>query len=115
MEEKYFRNLYGDIITDENGVSIIDILREGDLATIEYYAPRYDKRVTRLFEVEAISAGRTYIRLINGHMNFLISDGKFTDKELEPVFKSIIPVEKLTMVEHNFSKEQSITLKKKRN
>ena len=32
--------------------NIIDLIEEGDLLKIEYYAPRWKERLTRLFEVE---------------------------------------------------------------
>ena len=108
-ERKYIRTVDGNIIeNNELGLRIIDILMEGDLVRIEFYSPRQETRVERLFEVEGISNGRHYIQLSNSHCNFLIVDGNYLprDEELEPIITSIITVEKLESINHDLTQSQ---------
>ena len=113
---KYTRTNSGDLITDDDSTSnILEVLKEGDLVRIEYYAARYSKRLTRLFEVESITDEGYYIELSNAHMHLLVCDGKFLDKDIDPVFKSIIPIEKLVSIEQDLTQEKNMTLKMKKN
>lgn len=70
--------------------NIIDILEEGDLVEIEFYSPRYETRVTRLFEVEFRNADS--INFANVHCQLYILNGCWSneDKKLKPIFKSIV-------------------------
>ena len=117
MEEiKYTRTNNGDLITTHESTSnILDVLKVGDLVRIEYYAARYNKRVTRLFEVESITDDGYYIELENAHMHLLVCDGKFLDKGIDPIFKSIIPIEKLVSIEQDLTQEKNMSLKMKKN
>ena len=118
MEEKrYIRTVDGNIIeNNESGSRIIDILMDGDLVRIEYYAPRYKRRISRLFEVESISNNREYIHLSNSHINFLIANGNYllNDSELKPVITAIFTVEKLESIKYNLF-QPNLKRRKKRN
>ena len=72
--------------------NIIDLIEEEDLIKIEYYSERYEKRVTRLFEV---SKYNQYLTFSNAKCEFFLSCGEFTkeDKELRPIIKSIVTKE----------------------
>ena len=72
--------------------NIIDLIEVGDLIKIEYYSERYEKRVTRLFEV---SKYNQYLTFSNAKCEFFLSCGEFTkeDKELRPIIKSIVTKE----------------------
>lgn len=70
--------------------NIIDLLEERDLAEIEYYSPRIEKRISRLFEVN--HKDEKYMSFTNFHFQFIIFDGNFSKKseELNPVIKAVI-------------------------
>ena len=107
FEKKYLRTIDGNFVEDnESGLRIYDLLKLGDLVKIEFYSLRYKKRVVRLFEVEYISPDRYCINLVNAHCQFVLTDGKFNDIDMEllPVAISIMPVERLEDIEYNFSK-----------
>ena len=93
--------------------NILDLLEEEDLVRIEYFSPRHNKRITRLFIVDEISNDRRFITINNVHMHFLISENDFlgNDKKLEPTIKSFIPREKLLESECNLTEEKEKTLK----
>ena len=80
--------------------NIIDLIEVGDLVRIEYYAERYKKRVTRLFEVTY--KGGKFINLDNAKCQFMLIDNDWTDndKELEPIIKSIVTKEMFESMEH---------------
>ena len=80
----------GNVIASHN---IIDLIEEKDLLEIEYFSLRYEKRVTRLFEV-TYKEGR-FINLDNAKCQFMLIDNDWTDndKELEPIIKSIVTKE----------------------
>lgn len=73
--------------------NVIDLMKEKDLVEIEYYSQRYNKRVIRLFEITYIDD--EYINFDNSKCNFMLVNKQFTnsDKELKPIFKSIITCE----------------------
>lgn len=75
--------------------NIIDLIEEKDLLEIEYFSLRYEKRVTRLFEV-TYKEGR-FINLDNAKCQFMLIDNDWTDndKELEPIIKSIVTHEQM--------------------
>ena len=96
---------WGDdrILIDEEDISkashnIIDLIEEKDLLEIEYFSLRYEKRVTRLFEV-TYKEGR-FINLDNAKCQFMLIDNDWTDndKELEPIIKSIVTKESMESV-----------------
>lgn len=68
---------------------VIDLIEKNDLIEIEFYSPRYETRVIRLFEVTYTDD--KYIQLDNKKCDFLLINKQFTnsDKELKPIFKSI--------------------------
>lgn len=102
MDDKY---IYLDIDKDSNVVweypeyiekasfDVIDLMKENDLAEIEYYSQKYNKRVTRLFEITNID--NKSINFANSRCNFMLVNKQFanSDKELKPIFKSIITCE----------------------
>ena len=79
---------------------IIDLIEVGDLIRIEYYSLRYEERVTRLFEVTF--KDKKYINLNNSKCDFMLIDGDFnkSDKELEPIIKSIVTKEQIENQEY---------------
>ena len=80
--------------------NIIDLIEEKDLLEIEYFSLRYEKRVTRLFEV-TYKEGR-FINLDNAKCQFMLIDNDWTDndKELEPIIKSIVTKEQFSSMEY---------------
>ena len=90
----------GSITNPENYIikashNIIDLIEEKDLLEIEYFSLRYEKRVTRLFEV-TYKEGR-FINLDNAKCQFMLIDNDWTDndKELDPIIKSIVTHEQM--------------------
>lgn len=80
--------------------NIIDLLEEQDLVKIEFYSPRYEERVTRLFEVTF--KDEQYINLDNAKCQFMLTNGNWSwrDKKLNPVIKSVITREQIEKVEY---------------
>ena len=80
--------------------NIIDLIEVGDLIRIEYYSLRYEERVTRLFEVTF--KDKKYINLNNSKCDFMLIDGDFnkSDKELEPIIKTIVTKEQFSCMEY---------------
>ena len=78
--------------------NIINLIEEKDLLEIEYFSLRYEKRVTRIFEV-TYKEGR-FINLDNAKCQFMLIDNDWTDndKELEPIIKSIVTKEMYSSV-----------------
>ena len=95
--EGYFINDVEIVKTSHN---IIDLIEEKDLLEIEYFSLRYEKRVTRLFEV-TYKEGR-FINLDNAKCQFMLIDNDWTDndKELEPIIKSIVTKEQFESMEY---------------
>ncbi len=107
MEEtKYIRTIEGDMIEDnENGQSIFNVIKNGDLLRIQYYSVKDGKRVTRLFEVEFKAPTGHLIQLSNVNGYITIYNGEFApcDQESNPVIEAIIPCEKLANIEQQLS------------
>jgi len=95
-----FEEEYGDTLTTLENIdkiivgkpsyNIIDLIEEGDLCIIEFYSPRYEERIKRLFEVEY---KKDYtISFQNAHCSMNIFGGVWSneDKELKPAIKSIV-------------------------
>ena len=80
--------------------NIIDLIEENDLLKIEYFSLRYNERVTRLFEVTY--KDKKYINLENAKCEFMLINNDWTksDKELEPIIKSIVTKEQLEEMEY---------------
>lgn len=80
--------------------NILDLIEKGDLLEIEYFSLRYEKRVTRLFEV-TYKEGR-FINLDNAKCQFMLIDNDWTDndKELEPIIKSIVTKQQFSSIEY---------------
>ena len=80
--------------------NIINLIEEKDLLEIEYFSLRYEKRVTRIFEV-TYKEGR-FINLDNSKCQFMLIDNDWTDndKELEPIIKSIVTKEMYSSVKY---------------
>ena len=86
--------------------NIIDLIEEKDLLEIEYFSLRYEKRVTRLFEV-TYKEGR-FINLDNAKCQFMLIDNDWTDndKELEPIIKSIVTKEQFSSMEYRLGDDK---------
>ena len=84
--------------------NIIDLIEEKDLLEIEYFSLRYEKRVTRLFEVTYKE--ERFINLDNAKCQFMLIDNDWTDndKELKPVIKSIVTKEMFSSISYEVSK-----------
>ena len=103
-------SIYQGEYTKENVVkasyNIIDLIEEKDLLEIEYFSLRYEKRVTRLFEV-TYKEGR-FINLDNAKCQFMLIDNDWTDndKELEPIIKSIVTKEQFSSMEYRLGDDK---------
>ena len=103
-------SIYQGEYTKENVVkasyNIIDLIEEKDLLEIEYFSLRYEKRVTRLFEV-TYKEGR-FINLGNAKCQFMLIDNDWTDndKELEPIIKSIVTKEQFSSMEYRLGDDK---------
>ena len=97
-------SIYQGEYTKENVIkasyNIIDLIEEKDLLEIEYFSLRYEKRVTRLFEV-TYKEGR-FINLDNAKCQFMLIDNDWidNDKELEPIIKSVVTKEQFENMEY---------------
>ena len=80
--------------------NIIDLIEENDLVRIEYYAPSYEERITRIFVVDF--KNENDIAFENSHCNLNIFDNKWAkhDIKLNPVIKSIITHEQIESMEY---------------
>lgn len=98
-------SIYQGEYTKENVIkasyNIIDLIEEKDLLEIEYFSLRYEKRVTRLFEV-TYKEGR-FINLNNAKCQFMLIDNDWTDndKELEPIIKSVVTKEQFESMKYS--------------
>lgn len=121
---KYVRTITGDILISNPVLEmcgkasddILDLLEVDDFVRIEYYAPRGDQRVCRLFQVDSIIGGYL-ICLECSHMNFTLCDNKFSDNDIKlynPVIKSIITKERIKSIEYTFEKNPITSDFKKR-
>lgn len=97
VEANYLRDVMfignDDIV--KASFNIIDLIEVGDLVEIEFYSPRYEKRITRLFEVDF--KNNSHITFNNAHCQLNIIDGNWSnaDKLLKPIFKSIVTREQM--------------------
>lgn len=98
-----YQNYFTELI--KSSPNIIDLIDVGDLIRIEYYSLRYEERVTRLFEVTF--KDKKYINLNNSKCDFMLIDGDFnkSDKELEPIIKSIVTKEQFSSMEYKIGDE----------
>lgn len=101
----------GSITNPENYIinashNIIDLIEEKDLLEIEYFSLRYEKRVTRLFEVTYKE--ERFINLGNAKCQFMLIDNDWTDygKELEPIIKSIVTKEQFSSMEYRLGDDK---------
>ena len=80
--------------------NIMDLIEENDLLSIEYYSPRYEERVTRLFEVDY--RHNEYLRLKNTYCDFMLVNNEFreTDRSLNPIIKSVVTKEQFNSVKY---------------
>ena len=124
MDKQYIRLSNGDIIINEKDImnypnckvsnNIIDLLEEGDLVIMEYTPVTPEVSITRLFEVENIIQNGSIISFSNSHINFMIKDGKFIDKESNPIIKSIFTKEKLNSIEFKFENRNDLNIQSTR-
>ncbi len=70
--------------------NIIDLVEEKDFCEIEFYSLRYEKRVTRVFQIDYIIEDN--ICFENGHCQLNILHGKWSneDNKLNPIIKRIL-------------------------
>ena len=80
--------------------NIMDLIEENDLLSIEYYSPRYEERVTRLFEVDYRYG--EYLSLKNAYCDFMLVNNKFReiDRSLNPIIKSVVTKEQFNSVKY---------------
>lgn len=80
--------------------NIMDLIEENDLLSIEYYSPRYEERVTRLFEVDY--RHDEYLSLKNAYCDFMLVNNEFreTDRSLNPIIKSVVTREQFNSVKY---------------
>ena len=80
--------------------NILELLEEHDFITIEYYSLRYDKRVTRIFEVDY--KDEEFMALKNAYYDFILDNNEFDDRDkaLEPIIKSIVTSEQFSQMEY---------------
>ena len=99
-DKNQYETLYEQSEIIKSSPNIIDLIEVGDLIRIEYYSLRYEERVTRLFEVTF--KDKKYINLNNSKCDFMLIDGDFnkSDKELEPIIKSIVTKEQFSCMEY---------------
>lgn len=99
LSEEEFKNIDRYII-GEPSKNIIDLIEENDLLSIEYYSPRYEERVTRLFEVDF--KYDKYISLTNSHCTFNLTNEEYSelDKKLNPIIKSVVTKEQFDSVRY---------------
>ena len=97
LEDEYYANKKDILKASHN---IIDLIEEKDLLEIEYFSLRYEKRVTRLFEV-TFKDGE-YINLGNAKCQFMLIDNDWSngDKELKPIIKSIVTKEQFEAMKY---------------
>lgn len=80
--------------------NIVDLLEDKDFARIEFYSPRYERRVTRIFEISRVE--EKYITFENMHCDLFMVDGKWGnhDARLKPIIKSILTHEQFAQMEY---------------
>ena len=77
--KRYFYDEYGNNVIESSIVKhslnlIDDIIEDNDFCKIEFYSPRYKKRVTRIFEVSKIDE---YITFENMHCDLFMKNGEW--------------------------------------
>lgn len=79
---------------------IKDLIEENDLVRIEYYAPSYKEKITRIFVVDF--KNENDIAFENSHCNLNIFDNEWSkhDIKLNPVIKGIITHEQIESMEY---------------
>lgn len=79
--------------------NIIDLVEVGDLVEIEYHAPRYEERVTRLFEVVNTNMHIVF-RNVHCELIYTIANNEwaFGDKKLKPIIKGIVTKEQMEKI-----------------
>lgn len=85
--------------------NIIDLIETKDLVEIEYFSPRFEERITRLFEVD-YKYGKI-IHFGNRHCDLHIHNGNWSneDEELEPIIKSIVTREQFEAMQYKVVEE----------
>lgn len=108
VEASYLKDIMfiGDEDISKASHNIIELLEEKDLLEIEYFSLRYEKRVTRLFEVTF--KDERYINLDNAKCQFMLIDNDWSnsDKKLEPIIKSIVTKEQFSQISYNLPKDK---------
>lgn len=97
------KNYYDEDTVTKASYNIIDLIEVGDLVEIEFYSPRYEKRITRLFEVDF--KNNSHITFNNAHCQLNIVDGIWSDADLKPVFKSIVTKEQFENAKYRIGDE----------
>lgn len=85
--------------------NIIDLIEKGDLLEIEFFSPRYQERVIRLFEADYVE--NKTIRLTNSKCVLNIFNGEWSNEDsgLEPIIKLIVTKEQFNQIAYVVDKE----------
>lgn len=96
--EDVWGNEYSSIIV-KHSPNLIDIIEDNDFCKIEFYSPRYEEKVIRIFEVSKIDE---YITFENFHCDLFMANGEWGchDKRLNPVIKEIITKEMMESISY---------------
>lgn len=91
---------YAKEIIIKSRPKIIDLIEENDLLKIEYFSLRYNKRVTRLFEVDYMDD--KFMCIKNSYCDFMLVNKEFNedDKELNPIIKSVLTHEQFEAMKY---------------
>ena len=103
LYDEYGNNVIESSIVKHSPNLIDDIIEDNDFCKIEFYSPRYKKRVTRIFEVSKIDE---YITFENMHCDLFMKNGEWGnhDKELNPVIKEIYTKEMMESISYKVDK-----------
>ena len=91
----------------KSSTDIINLIKNGDLVNIEFYSPKLNKRVTRLFEVNVIDC--EMIEFVNYRCKLCVQNGKWMpeDKLLTPLIKSILTGEQFKEKEYKIDEQKN--------
>lgn len=84
--------------------NIIDLIEDEDFCKIEFYSPRYEKRVTRIFKVSKIDE---YINFENFHCDLFMVNREWSlhDKRLNPVIKEVVTKEMMESISYKVERK----------
>ncbi len=84
----------------KTATDVVDLMEENDLVKIEYYSPRYEKRVTRIFKVDFVY--KKCVRFLNSRCGLNIFNGEWSDEDikLKPIIKQILTHEQFESISY---------------